>query len=50
MLFDFNKKCVAVPNQERDKPSTLEGISEARIIRHGLPAGLIARMKVFMKI
>ena len=45
MLIDFIKECVAVLNQERDSLSTLEGISEARIARHGLPAGLMARIE-----
>jgi hypothetical protein len=30
---------------ERDALSNLEGISEARIARYGLPAGLMAKMK-----
>ena len=40
---------VAVLNQEKDSLSTLETISEARIARHGLPAGLMARMKGSVK-
>jgi hypothetical protein len=47
LLFE---KYVAVLNQERDSLSIPEGTSEARIARHGLPAGLIARMKVLVKI
>ena len=43
MLLDSIGECVAVLNQERDSLSTLEGMSEARIARHGLPAGLMAR-------
>jgi hypothetical protein len=49
-LFRDNiEEYVAVLNQERDTPSTLEGISEAQIARHGLPAGLTARMKASIK-
>jgi hypothetical protein len=40
---------VAVLNRERDSLSTLETVSEARIARHGLPAGLMARMKGSVK-
>jgi hypothetical protein len=49
LLLDSIKECVAVLNQEWDSLSTLEGISEARIARHGLPAGLMARIKASMK-
>jgi hypothetical protein len=49
LLLDSIEECVAVLNQEKDSLSTLEGISEARITRHGLPAGLIARMKASVK-
>ena len=45
LLADSIEECIAVLNQEKDTLSTLEGISEARIARHGLPAGLVARMK-----
>jgi hypothetical protein len=45
LLLDSIKDYVAVLNQEWDSLSTLEGISEARIARHGLLAGLVARMK-----
>jgi hypothetical protein len=48
-LLDSIKECVAVLNQERDSLSTLEGISEARVARHGLLAGLMARIKASMK-
>ena len=37
------------PQPRKDSLSTLEGISEARIARHGLPAGLMARMKASVK-
>jgi hypothetical protein len=49
LLGDSIEECVAVLNQEKDTLSTLEGISEARIARHGLPAGLMARMKASVK-
>jgi hypothetical protein len=49
LLLDSIKECVAVLNQERDNLSTLEGISKARITRHGLPAGLMARIMASMK-
>jgi hypothetical protein len=49
LLGDRIEECVAVLNQERDTLSTVEGISEAQITRHGLPAGLMARMKVSVK-
>ena len=47
--LDSIEECVAALNQERDSLSTLEGMSEARIARHGLPAGLMARMKASVK-
>jgi len=43
------EEVVAVLDQERDSLSTLESISEARIARHELPAGLMARMKASVK-
>jgi hypothetical protein len=49
LLGDRIEECVAVLNQERDTLSTLESISEARIARYGLPAGLMARMKASVK-
>ena len=49
LRLDFVKECVAVLNQERDSLSILEGISEARIARHRLPAGLMARIKASTK-
>ena len=49
LALGFIKECVPVLNQERDKLSTLEGISEAWIARHGLPAGLMARIKASME-
>jgi len=49
LLLDSVEEYIAVLNQERDSLSTLEGISEARIARHGLPAGLMARIKASMK-
>jgi hypothetical protein len=38
-----------VLSQEKDTLSTLERISEARIARHGLPAGLMTRLKDSVK-
>jgi hypothetical protein len=49
LLLDYIQEYIAVPNQGRDSLSTLDGISEARIARHGLPAGLMARIKASMK-
>ena len=43
------EEVVAVLDQERDSLSTLESMSEARIARHELPAGLRARMKASVK-
>jgi hypothetical protein len=48
-LEDTIKKIIAVLDQERDSLSTLESMSEARIARHELPAGLMARMKTSVK-
>ena len=45
LLLDSIEECVAVLNQEMDSLSTLEGMPEARVARHGLSAGLMARMK-----
>ena len=41
--------CLTVLIQEIDSLSTLEAISEDRIARHGLPAGLMLRMKAGVK-
>ena len=41
--------CLVVLSKEKDTLGTLEGISEARIARHELPSGLMARMKVSVK-
>ena len=49
LLVDAIEECVAVLEHEKDTLGTLEAISEARIARHGLPAGLIARMKGSVK-
>jgi hypothetical protein len=49
LLLDSIKECAAVLNQDMDSLSTLDGISEARIARHGLPASLIARIKASIK-
>jgi hypothetical protein len=49
LFGDSIQECITVLNQERDNLSTLEGISEARIARHGLPVGLMARMKASVK-
>jgi hypothetical protein len=49
LLGDRVEECVAVLNQKRDALGTLEGISEAWSARHGLPAGLMARMKASVK-
>ena len=50
---DWPPRSVLVMDNARihcsDTLSTLEGISEARIARHGLPAGLMARMKASVK-
>jgi hypothetical protein len=49
LLVDSIEECIAVLNQQRDDLTTLETISEARIAQHGLPAGLMARMKGSVK-
>jgi hypothetical protein len=49
LLADSIEEYLAVLNQERDTLSTLEGTSAAMIAGHGLPAGLMARMKVSVK-
>ena len=43
------EECLVVFSQEKDTLSTLERISEARIARHGLPAGLMTRLKDSIK-
>ena len=40
---------LVVLSWEKDILSTLERISEARVTRHGLPAGLMTRLKDSMK-
>ena len=46
---DIIEEVVVVLDQERDSLSTLESMSEARITRHELPVGLMARMKASVK-
>ena len=48
-LQDTIEEVVAVLDPERDSLATLESMSEARIARHELPAGLMARMKASVK-
>jgi hypothetical protein len=49
LLVDTIEECLVVLSQEKDTLSTLERISEARIARHGLPAGLMTRLKDSVK-
>jgi hypothetical protein len=49
LLVDAIKERIAVFNCERDILSILDGISEAQIARHGLPAGFMTRIKASMK-
>ena len=46
---DSIEECLVVLSQEKDTLSTLERISEARVARHGLPAGLMTRLKDSIK-
>lgn len=48
-LEDIIEEVIVVLDQERDSLSTLESTSEARIARHELPVGLMARMKASVK-
>jgi hypothetical protein len=48
LLMDI-VKCLVVLSQEKDTLSILERISEARVARHGLPAGLMTRLKDSVK-
>ena len=47
--MDTIEQYFVVLSQERDTLSTLERISEARVARHGLPAGLMIRLKDSVK-
>jgi hypothetical protein len=49
LLVDTIEECLVVLSQEKDTLSTLERISEARVARHGLPAGLMTRLKDSVK-
>jgi hypothetical protein len=49
LLVDTIEECLVVLSQEKDTLSTLERISEARVARHGLPAGLMTRLKDSIK-
>jgi hypothetical protein len=49
LLVDANEECLVVLSQEMDTLSTLERISKARVARHGLPAGLMTRLKDSVK-
>jgi hypothetical protein len=46
---DTIKEYLVVLSQEMDTLNTLERISEARVARHGLPAGLMTRLKDSVK-
>jgi hypothetical protein len=46
---DTIEEYLVVLSQEMDTLSTLERISEARVARHGLPAGLMTRLKDSVK-
>jgi hypothetical protein len=46
---DTIEECLVVFSQEKDILSTLDRISEARVAKHGLPAGLITRLKDSVK-
>jgi hypothetical protein len=41
---------MATPQEEEDSLSTLKSISEDRVARHKLPAGLVTRIKVNVKL
>ena len=43
------EECLIVLNQEKDTESILERISEARVTRRGLPAGLMTGLKDSVK-
>jgi hypothetical protein len=49
LLVDTIEKCLVVLSQEKDTLNTLDHISEARVARHGLPAGLMTRLKDSVK-
>jgi hypothetical protein len=49
LLVDTIEECLVVLSQEKDTLSTLERISEARIARYGLLAGLMTRLKDSVK-
>jgi hypothetical protein len=49
LLVDTIEEYLVVLSQEMDTLSTLERISEARVARHVLPAGLMTRLKDSVK-
>jgi hypothetical protein len=49
LLVDTIKEYLVVLSQEKDTLSTPERISEAQVARHGLPAGLMTRLKESIK-
>jgi hypothetical protein len=49
LLVDTIKEYLVVLSQEKDTLSTLERISEARVVRHGLLVGLMTRLKNSIK-
>ena len=49
-LIDNITEYIIILEQQKDTLSTLKAISEARIARHELLIGLIARIKVIVKI
>jgi hypothetical protein len=48
-LVGIIEEYLVVFSREEETLCTLDSISEARIARHGLPAGLMARMKASVK-
>jgi hypothetical protein len=46
---DTIEECLVILSQEKDILSTLESISEARVARYGLLAGLVTRLKDSVK-
>jgi hypothetical protein len=46
---DTIEQYFVVLSQEKDTLSTLKRISEARVSKHGLPAGLMTRLKDSVK-
>ncbi len=47
--MDIIEESLVVLSQEKDTLSTLERISEARVVRYGLSAGLMTRLKDSVK-